>query len=526
MSKGVLRHLSALTLATVAISMGLVSGCSSKDENAGAGGTAGAPGAGGGPGVGGNAGTSGAGGSVADAAYVDADVPAILTDLFPGLTADEIAQYAAKLSGAQAVALRTELTDARLALDGPATDFFSTAQDRANGRAFDLLHTFNGGLPQALGPVAAGAFFDKTNGAAWIDLDGVMSGGKPVKLAAGDVTASVAAAAQTVQLACLGTGDATVDIVFLLDITGTMRAMISEMRIQLTQFASDLVAAGIKGTIGMVTFQDTVGVNVAFQEASPGVCKPCTPAGDCTGATPACQRSPFFAPVPLGDATKIASFQRFVARLEPSRASTGPTNAAAAIDFARNNVIGYMKDGQPNVIGDGKEDPPGTQAWPALTSSRQIFIALSNKSFYSDSRTDAGPYKARKIKDITDSLHAKRTVVHSSDPSLNNYDTTTPTGAEASVDLDYWAIQTGGIGQDVFVVNNFLAYSAIDLEALLNSDTGLSDVALPSILGSSCRASFPLASLAAGTPVSVKIAHAGADGGAETYTKDLTPITF
>jgi hypothetical protein len=505
--------------------MGLVSGCSAKDENAaaaGAGGNAGAPGAGG------NAGTAGAGGSagaIADAAYVDADVPAIVAALFPGLTPAEITEYAAKLSGAQAVALKDELEPARTAFEGPATDFFSAAQDRANGRAYDMLHTFNGGLPQALGPVTAGAFFDKTNSAAWIELDGVMSGAKPVKLAAADVTASISAAAQTVQLACLGDGT-TVDIVFLLDITGTMRAMITEMRIQLTQFASDLVAAGVKGTIGMVTFQDTVGVNVAFQEPSPGVCKPCTPAGDCTGATPACQRSPFFAPVPLGDATKIASFQRFVARLEPSRASTGPTNAAAAIDFARNNVIGYMKDGQPNVIGDGKEDPPGTQPWPALTSSRQIFIALSNKSFYSDSRTDTGPYKARKIKDITDSLHAKRTVVHSSDPSLNNYDTTTPTGAEASVDLDYWAIQTGGIGQDVFVLNINLAYSAIDLEALLNSDTGLSDVSLAAILGSSCRASFPLASLAAQTPVSVKIAHAGADGGAETYTKDLTPITF
>jgi hypothetical protein len=507
MSKGVLRHLSALTLATVAVSMGLVgSGCSAKEENA-------TPaGAGGSVGAGGNAGTSGAGGNagapdsgtVADV-FVDADVPAIVLALFPGLTEAERADAAAKLSGAQAVALQTEVNDAFAAYDADASLFFSIAEDRAGGRRIHL-RTFDGGISPALAPTAVGALYDKTNSAAWIELDGVMSGGAPVKLAAGEVTASISGAAKTVQLDCIGNGT-SVDIVLLLDITGTMRAMITQMRIQVAQFASDLVAAGVKGTIGMVTFQDTVGVNVTFQEPSPGV-----------------QRSPFFAPVPIDDTTKIASLQRFVARLMPDRAGGGPANAGAAIDFARNNVIGYMKDGQPNVIGDGKEDPPGTQAWPALTSSRQIFIVMSNKSFFSDSNTSPGQFKQRTINDIVSSLHAKRTVVHSSDVSWNR-DTTTPTGAEAVVDNDYWALQTGGIGEDTFVVASFLAYSPIDLEALLTSDTGLSDVAFPSILGSSCRATFPLASLAAQTPVSLQIKHTG-DGGAETYAKDLVPVTF
>jgi hypothetical protein len=501
MVRRVLGHLSARWLATGAISLGLVcSGCSTKADQGATGGAAGNASAGG---TGGASGASGASGSTAVVDSGNADfVKAVVTDLFPALTQDEIDQYSAKLDGAAAVALRTELTASRFDMETASSERFNASQDRMAGRRF-ALQDVDGGLPMTLAPLAAGAFFDKTKGEAWIDLSGVYSAWAPVKLASGEVSASIGGAAQNVQLECLANGP-SVDIVILLDITSTMRSAINAIRTSVTLLANDLVANKVTGTIGIVTFQDTVGVDVQFQEASPGV-----------------ERSPFFAPVPINDAAQMAKLVRFVTRLEANRGGDFADNASAAVDFARNNVIGYTKDGKPNLIGDGIEDPPATKPWPALTSGRQIFVVVTDSTFYSDNRDATNSsmpaaFKPRKLKEITDSLHAKRTVVHSADPSWQDSQLV-PTGTEPDLDNDYWALQTGGVGDDVLPQG----FSPTDLEALLTSETGLIDISLPAIVETACRANFKPASLAAGATVSLQIKH-----GTETYSKDLAPIVF
>ena len=52
------------------------------------------------------------------------------------------------------------------------------------------------------------------------------------------------------------------------------------------------------------------------------------------------ERSPFFAPVAIDDATRSTTLRGFVNRLEANRGADAPENLAGAIDFARNNVIG------------------------------------------------------------------------------------------------------------------------------------------------------------------------------------------
>jgi hypothetical protein len=78
-----------------------------------------------------------------------------------------------------------------------------------------------------------------------------------------------------------------------------MTPVIKGVRESLSRFIDAIVASKIAGTIGIVTFQDTVGVNVSFQQPSRGV-----------------ERSPFFAPISTADAPKVQELQRFVARLE------------------------------------------------------------------------------------------------------------------------------------------------------------------------------------------------------------------
>jgi hypothetical protein len=256
-----------------------------------------------------------------------------------------------------------------------------------------------------------------------------------------------------------------------------------------------------------------VGVNVEFQQPNPGV-----------------SRSPFFAPVPINDAAQIAKMVRFVTRLMPD-VHGGPSNTAGAIDFARNNVIGLTRAGQPNVIGDGIEDPPATQAWPKLTSDRQIFVALSFGTSYGDGANPPAGFKPRTLKDIVDSLHATRTVVHSIDTTFINPEKTTPAAGDPEVDNDYFAIQTAGIGENTIAAAG-LNWSPIDMEAVILTENGLNDlslvgrgdVGLPAIIASSCRAGFTPA--AAPTAVTLKVQHAGGEAGVETFTKDLTTTSF
>jgi hypothetical protein len=297
-----------------------------------------------------------------------------------------------------------------------------------------------------------------------------------------------------------------VDIVFLVDVTGSMASVIGSVRRSLEAFVDAIVASKVTGTIRLVTFQDSVGVDVSFQEPSAGT-----------------ERSPFFRPVPIDDADGIEQLQRFIGRLEADSGADAPENLAGAIDFANTGVIGYESSGDPNVIGDGVEDPPHTKRWPSLGKERRVFVAFTDSTFHSDSRTPknsslADGFKPRSIADITSSLRETGTVVHVSDPSYVDK-STKPSGAssESQVDADYWAIATGGVGED-----RVLGYSLTDLELVVVAESsGLLDIALGSIVASSCRVTLPSVTLSATSTVRLELEKAG-----ETSTLELVSSVF
>ncbi len=434
------------------------------------------------------------------------DIERILREVFPALTDEEVHELAAKLDLDAVVALRSEMDEIRAV----AADLSKALDDLAAAAAQDraaALEPHNGGFPLTLEPAARAAFYDSANGAGRIELSGIFRDRTAVDLMNGSASVMVGGNAVASELSCLQGGE-PVDIVFLVDITGSMSSVIGSVRRSLGTFVDAIVARGIKGTLSVVTFQDTVGVNVTFQEPPP--------AGKV-------ERSPFFKPVAISDAANIEKLQRFITRLEANSGTDLPENLAAAVDFARNGVIGETSGGQPNVVGDGVEDPPSTSAFPALQSARQVFVAVTDAPFHSDSRTPAtssllAPFKPRPIADILKSLQATGTTVHVSDPSWGDQ-ATTPTGgpSEESVDSDYWAINTGGLGQD-----RVAGYSLVDLDLLVVAeDTGLLDIVLDGIVSSSCTLRFPLDSLAAGGTFDLEIEESG-----EVFSEPLTPIVY
>lgn len=287
-----------------------------------------------------------------------------------------------------------------------------------------------------------------------------------------------------------------------------MAPVIGAVQRSLEKFVTAIVERSASGTLGVVTFQDSVGVNVSFQEPLPA-----------SGY----ERSPFFAPVDIGDAAGIAKLQRFIARLEADSGADIPENLAGALDFAQNDVIGLTKSGAPNVIGDGVEDPVGVGAWPKLNHARHLFVAFTDAPFHADSRNASNsslltPFKPRPTASILRTLQAGATTVHVSDPSWVD-ETTAPTGAanEVSVDSDYWAIRTGGLGED-----SVAGYSPIDLDLLVTAeDSGLLDILLDGIVATTCSAHFPAATLAANASIDLELAHDG-----QSYSASLSPQRF
>jgi hypothetical protein len=197
--------------------------------------------------------------------------------------------------------------------------------------------------------------------------------------------------------------------------------------------------------------------------------------------------------------------------------------STGALDFAQNDVIGLTKSGTPNVIGDGIEDPVGVAAWPKLSHARHIFVAFTDAPFHSDSRNASNssllsPFKPRPIASILHTLQAGATTVHVSDPSWVD-ESTEPTGApnEVSVDADYWAVQTGGLGED-----RVDGYSPIDLDLLVTAeDSGLLDILLDGVVATTCTARFPAASLAASASIDLELSHGG-----QSYSGALLPSRF
>lgn len=394
-----------------------------------------------------------------------------LRKLFPDLSASEIEDIRADLSASELVALRTELEKIRKDVAEFSSKLFQSAEERVAERKREL-EPHNDGFPTGLAALGQVCTYDTAAKSGSIQLSGVFNGQEAIVLDAAQVQLRVDGATVPFTLECLA-GGPPVDIVFLIDITGSMSNVIDAVRDSVVSFVDLIEMSGIRGTLSVVTYQDSVGVNRTFQQAAP-------PNGY--------ERSPFFAPVSLDDASDVEALRAFVNRLEANRGADAPENLAGAVDFARNNVIGYTASGAANVIGDGREDPAGTAPFPKLPSERQIFVAFTDITFHGDDRTPSNssllaPFVPRNARDILASLHRTGTTMHVSDPSWADAD---PDPAQESVDADYWAVETGGLGEDVV-----LGYSLVDLELVVVAErSGLLDITLDRIVGSSCTIAF------------------------------------
>ena len=175
------------------------------------------------------------------------------------------------------------------------------------------------------------------------------------------------------------------------------------------------------------------------------------------------------------------------------------------------------------MIGDGLNDPEDVAPFPKLTNLRRVFVAFTDAPFHADSRDPdnsslLAPFKPRKIADILKTLQVSATTVHVSDPSWVD-ETKTPSGSasEVSVDADYWAVNTGGVGED-----RGAGYSLLDLDLLVRAtDTGLLDILLDRVLESSCTVRFPVPNFSASTSFELEVR-----GSAHTFTESFSPTVL
>ncbi len=429
------------------------------------------------------------------AVEVDAklDVRDILRVLFPKLTRAEIDELSTNLDLETVLALKSELEAARKEAAEFSEELFTTSEERVANRKSDLENK-NDSYPTSLEALGGGAFYSKANREMRVELSGLFSNKTSYSFGAGDVSVELDGVAQTPDVRCLAGGD-SVDLVFLVDVTGSMSNVIDSVRRSLLSFVDAVKSSDLHGTISVVSFQDTVGEQVSFQELEQN----------------GFERSPFIAKRRLSSSSEVNEVERFIAKLEANRGSDRPENLAGAVDFARNSVIGLRSNGSANVVGDGVGDPMGTAAFPPLDSQRQVFIAITDASFHADSRDATNSslesqFEPRPLAQIVDSLRRTGTVVHVVDPSWVD-ESVEPTGSasEVELDADYFALATGGVGED-----KVAGYSLTDLELVAVADnTGLLDIALHDILKGSCRVTFPAVSVAATAEVSVSVSAGG-----------------
>jgi hypothetical protein len=430
-------------------------------------------------------------------------VQTLLHKLFPSLSDEEVARFSAKLDVAAALNLKLEIDDIRRVADKLGKDLGELAAKASSSRQTDL-EAHNGGFPLTIEPIGRAAFYESSQGKGRLELSGVFRDREPVSLLDTKLSIRVDGNAQSVTLDCVP--QTPVDIVFVVDITGSMSPVIGAVRRSLATFVSAIVSRKIRGTLSVVTFQDSVGVNVDFQERAPAS---------------KFERSPFFKPVAIDDTVGMAELERFIGRLEANSGADTPENLAGALDFARNNVIGLTSKGQPNLIGDGVEDPRDVAAWPKLMNDKQIFVVFTDAPFHSDSRTPKNSsllaaFKPRATADILKTLQSTGTTVHVSDPSWVD-ETREPTGAssEVAVDADFWAEQTGGLGED-----RTAGYSLVDLDVLVVAkQQGLLDILLDGVIGTSCSARFTLPTLSASASFELEIELEG-----QVFSESLVPV--
>ncbi|MBN2801596.1 MAG: VWA domain-containing protein [Deltaproteobacteria bacterium] len=434
------------------------------------------------------------------------DFTAELSDLFPDLSYDEILSISMDLSYDEFLDLKDELNKARKAAAKLSEDLFVSAESKIKERNTDL-ESLNGGYPETIAPIEASAFLSETTGDATILLNGIFRNRDGVQITNDNLTVTVDGVEQATQTSCLYSGD-SVDIVFLLDITGSMSNVINSVKNSILSFVDSIESSGINGTIAMVTYQDSVGVNISFQELAPeGV-----------------ERSPFFKPVAIDNAQQVNEMRDFINRLEANNGMDLPENLSGAVDFARNNTIGYSSNGNPNVIGEGSDDPEGTSPFPKLKSKHQIFVAFTDSTFHANSRDENNSsllkeFIPRSAEDILASLLQTGTVVNVSDPSwIDKTETPTDSSDQVSIDADYFAVNTGGIGED-----NIAGYSLIDLELVITAeDSGLLDITLDNILSSTCYVNINAStSLTINSNINLTLTET-----AETFSKKLSLKLF
>ncbi len=286
------------------------------------------------------------------------------------------------------------------------------------------------------------------------------------------------------RVTCTSDPQTPISVIFVVDVTGSMSPVIAAVRNSLLDFVDASVGLGLHGKIGVVTYQDTVGVDIPFE--------------DCSGVDgPIPERSPFFTPVALDDADGVDRLRDFIGALHADGGADWAENMAAAVDFAANNVIGYAADGTPNVIGEGNDDPPYTRPWPVdELEGLVVIIPITDASFHPPSTSSPSlpePFRPRALPEILGSLGT--TVVATIDPAFN--DLSTEIGGDSTdLDADLFARYTGGFGQDWFSVDAFLfteSISFFDLELMLLGQ-GLLEIPLAPALASTCVTEIDVAS--------------------------------
>jgi hypothetical protein len=117
-----------------------------------------------------------------------------------------------------------------------------------------------------------------------------------------------------------------------------------------------------------------------------------------------------------------------------------------------------------------------------------VFVALTDITFHGDPQTPSNssllaPFVPRDTGDILATLRKTNTTIHVSDPSWVD-EKLDPKGSQ--IDSDFWAIQTGGLGEDIVA-----GYSLVDLEVVIVAEkSGLLDITLDKIIGTSCSLEF------------------------------------
>lgn len=307
------------------------------------------------------------------------------------------------------------------------------------------------------------------------------------------------------RVTCTSDPETPVTVIFAVDVTGSMSPVIEAVRDSLVDFVDAAVGLGLHGRIGVVTYQDTVGVNVPFEDCS-----------SVDGPIP--ERSPFFAPVALDDAARVEELRGFIGSLHADQGTDAPENLTAAVDFATHNVIGYTASGEPNVIGEGIDDPPFTEPWPLdELEGLVVVIGITDAAFHGPGAASPSlaEFRPRALPEILGELGS--TVVATIDPALQDGPTELDANPSA-IDADLWPRYTGGFGRDWFLAEAFLLSESIsffDLELLLLGQ-GLLEIPLAPALASTCV--LEIDTHAAPSSMQVTIDHAA---GSVQY--DLAP---